>query len=148
MLYYLRRVLRDTDSAEDVSQDTWLTVYRDIRKLKEPHAFMVWLYRIARNKAISTLRGRKGEDPLHEGHVPVAESQDRGFSTDQADRIHVCLNELPAQYREILVLRFMQQMTYEQIAGVEGLSLGTVKSRLHYAKEKLRQKMEQQDGHE
>ena len=147
VLYYVRRLLGDLDRAEDVLQDVWLTVYRQIGRLEEPLAFPVWLYRIARNKTIQRLRAKRIEIPLEEHSAAWAEVPADDFTPEQAGQIHTCLEKLSRRHREVLVLRFMQQMKYEQIASVVGCSVGTVKSRLHHAKHKLRAEMERQHDH-
>ena len=64
------------------------------------------------------------------------------FSPEDAANIHRCLNELIPEYREVLMLRFLEQMSYKQISEVVSCSLGTVKSRIHYAKLALKKEME------
>jgi RNA polymerase sigma-70 factor (ECF subfamily) len=64
------------------------------------------------------------------------------FSAEDAAKIHRCLKELQPEYKEVLMLRFLEQMSYKQISKVINCNLGTVKSRIHYAKLVLRKEME------
>ncbi len=70
-------------------------------------------------------------------------SQDNEFRLEDAQEIHASLDQITPEQREILVLRFLEDMTYEQIAKVTGCPIGTVRSRLYYAKSALRQAIEQ-----
>jgi len=142
MAYYLRRLL-GRDDVDDVRQEVWLTVVRQIARLRHPEAFVVWLYRIARNCAFS---GRTGglatnEPPTALEDLPDTEEDDP-FTPEHAERIHRGLNQLSAGHREVLVLRFMEDLSYEQIAEVTATHIGTVRSRLHHAKLALRRQLE------
>jgi RNA polymerase sigma-70 factor (ECF subfamily) len=143
LLYFLRRMLPDRQGAEDVLQDTWLTVIRDLFRLRQPKAFPAWLYRIARNKVYQQLRKHNGFVPLSQevAEAPAEEETD-DFSADDAARVHECLERLPPEQREVLVLRFVEQMSYDDIAAVVGCPPGTVRSRIHYGKRALRREME------
>lgn len=140
--YYVRRLLAGSGQTDDVLQDVWLAVFRRIHTLRNPAAVRVWLYRVARNAALMKHRGdRTRMVPLSESAAlaPVAEEQE--FEAEDAARIHTGLGRLRPEHREILLLRFLEQMSYEQIAEVVGCPLGTVRSRIHYAKRELRQQM-------
>lgn len=146
LLYFVRRMVGDSRSAEDVLQDTWVAVVRDLRKLRNPGAFSAWLYRIARNKVYERLRKTTRVLPLSEEVEKAgAPEETENFSADDADRVHECLERLRAKHREVLVLRFLEQMSYQDIAVVVGCTLGTVRSRIHYAKRALRREMEETD---
>lgn len=146
LLYFVRRMLTDSRSAEDVLQNTWLAVVRDLRKLRNPDAFSPWLYRIARNKVYERLRKTTRVLPLtEEVEKAVAPEETDDFSADDAARVHQCLEKLRPAHREVLILRFLEQMSYQDIAVVVGCGLGTVRSRLHYAKRALRKEMEETD---
>ena len=140
--YYVCRLLDDHDQAGDVMQNVWLTVYRKISTLRQPRALSVWLYRIAHNAAMAEMRNVHRWDELTE--EPRSSDTDRDepdFSPDDAERIHAALGRLCPRYREVLVLRFLEDLSYEDIAEVAGCPLGTVRSRLHYAKRELRREM-------
>lgn len=144
--YYVRRMLNRHD-VEDVQQEVWLTVLRKISQLRHPEAFVVWLYRIARSQISAKLWDPQTPVPLN---GDVAEKQlyddELEFSADDAARIHAELGQLSAKHREVLVLRFLENLSYEQIADVIGCTPGTVRSRLHYAKSALRERLEESHG--
>ena len=144
--YYLRKMLRDVDRTEDVLQDVWLQVLRGLPKLADPGAFPAWLYRIARNRACRRLRERRPLYPLEE--MDLAEETGDDIRLEDAEYIHRALDELALEHREVLVLRFLEDMTYQNIARVTGCPVGTVRSRIHYAKRALRCALERRSGHE
>ncbi len=145
--YYLRKMLNDPSAAEDLLQDVWLDVFRGLPRLCDARAFPAWLYRIARDRAWRSLRKRRPtERPL--GQDDWTEVDDAGFSEEDAGRIHAGLDMLSPDQREVLVLRFLEEMTYEDIARVTGCQLGTVRSRIHYAKRALRRVLEKEPRHE
>lgn len=136
---YLRTLLRSADRVDDALQEVWFDVFRSVPKLADPSAFSAWVYRIAHNRAMRELRQRRPHDVPLEGNEPFEETGDNvDISEVNADRIHAALDQLAPEHREVLLLRFMNDMTYEDIALVTGCPVGTVRSRIHYAKSALR----------
>lgn len=143
--YYLRRLIGSDALAEDVQQEVWLSVVRNIARLKSPEAFTVWLYRIARTRALDRMQGQvRHSELIEESAEAVNASDDEPFSPEDAAQVHAGLATLAAAHREVLLLRFMEDLSYEQIAEVIGSSVGTVRSRIHYAKGALRRQLEKQ----
>ena len=75
--------------------------------------------------------------------IPVAPESDEEeeFSPEDAAQIYACLDKLPLKHREVLSLRFLAEMTYEDVAGVVGCTVGTVRSRIYYARRMLKEKI-------
>ena len=125
----------------------WLQVHRSLGGLTSPNAFRVWIYRIAHSKAVTELRRRTRqpvlvEDVKHER--PVAGTDDKDSEAfDNAELVHVALQDLSMDHGRVLTLRFLEDMTTEDIAEVIGCNPGTVKSRLHYAKRALRRRIQE-----
>ncbi len=140
--YFISRLSANPETTEDIFQDTWLTVIRRIHSLKKTDAFSTWLYRIARNKVYQRFRSKRKVYRLNENIAVPNDTENNAFSTKDAAKIHRCLKELLPEYREVLMLRFLEQMSYEQISQVINCRLGTVKSRIHYAKLALKKEME------
>ena len=148
LLYYLRRILRDPDRAEDVLQNVWFAVYRQLPTLRSTKAFPVWLYRITRNQANREIRqiikyAASTESLEDLPYEIVSEEEEKDFSAEDAALVHQCLNTLKPEYCEVLTLRFMEELSYQEIAEVMGCGVGTVKSRIHYAKQALALRMEE-----
>ena len=145
--YYVRRLDSGGISVDDTLQDIWLTVFKKIHKLKDAQVFTVWLYRIARNKVYDEFRHKDGSERLpEEDEIPVSGSNEPTFDANDAEQLHAALNKLKPYHKEVLTLSFIEQMPYQSIADVVGCSIGTVRSRIFYAKKSLRQEMERQNG--
>jgi len=137
--FYLRKLAGP--AADDLLQETWFDVYRKINTLQQPAAFTTWLYRIARDKAYRRLR-RRPEAFLDQELAESLAAQEEVFTPEDAAKVREALEELPSEQREVLVLRFIEDMTYEQIAEIIARPLGTVRSRIHYAKLALRARLQ------
>jgi RNA polymerase sigma-70 factor (ECF subfamily) len=147
--YFLRKALGDDRAAEDALQDVWLSVFRAVPRLADAGAFRAWLYRIARDRASRELRGRRPPPaPLDEADVPDDSAEGAAFAAEDAEQVHRALDELPAEQREALVLRYLEDMSYQEIAAVVGCSVGTVRSRLHYGRRALRGILERANVHD
>jgi RNA polymerase sigma-70 factor (ECF subfamily) len=149
--YYARKLLRQV-SVEDVLQEVWLDVYRTVPRLAHVAAFTAWIYRIVRDHANRQLRKQnRAPRPLTEEQEiadPAQNGRGEEFTAEDAQRVHEALDELPPEQREVLVLRFLEEMTYEDIARVVGCPPGTVRSRIHYARRALRRLLERTRDHE
>jgi RNA polymerase sigma-70 factor (ECF subfamily) len=146
---YLRRLVHHEADTWDVLQQTWLAAYRGIGALQDPARLAVWLHRIARNQAISHHRRHGGSqrvfEPLpNEGDESPATTDDdpppdaQAELLDDARRVHEALGQLSLAHREVLTLHFLHELTLEEMADVLDVSVGTLKSRLHYARRALR----------
>jgi RNA polymerase sigma-70 factor (ECF subfamily) len=145
--YYVRRLDGGGISIDDTLQDIWLTVFKKIHELKHTQVFTVWLYRIARNKVYDEFRNKERFARLpEEDGIPVSDSAEPLFDRRNTEKLHAALNELKPIHREVLTLSFIEQMSYQSIADVVGCSIGTVRSRIFYAKKSLREEMERQNG--
>jgi RNA polymerase sigma-70 factor (ECF subfamily) len=140
--YFINRLLDNSELTEDIFQDTWLTVIRRIHGLREIDAFPTWLYRIARNKVYQQLRKKRNTLRLDENIAVENHAEDDDFSGEDTAKVHRVLKELPPEYREVLMLRFLEQMSYKQISQVLNCKLGTVRSRIYYAKIALKEELE------
>jgi RNA polymerase sigma-70 factor (ECF subfamily) len=144
---FVAKMLSDAYAVDDVLQDVWLDVFRKVVKLRDTGAFRAWVYRIARDRAYRHLRRRHRAVSLS-----IAGEASRGdaaaeveFDSEEIRCVHASLDRLPLVHRDVLWLRFVEQMSYEQIATAVGCELGTVRSRLHYAKRALRELIERND---
>jgi RNA polymerase sigma-70 factor (ECF subfamily) len=145
LLYFVRRVLGDVDGALDVLQSVWLAAHRRLPGLRSAAAFRVWLYRIAHDQAVAELRRRARRPLLLEDlgpGEPPGDGGDAEAAFEDAELVHAALGGLSADHRRVLTLRFLEDMTVEEIAQVVGCGPGTVKSRLHYARAALRRRIE------
>ncbi len=140
--FFLAGMVGDDHAADDLAQEVWFDVYRGVARLTDPAAFHAWLYRIARHRALAELRKKRLSPSSLEGFDIAAEGAEDDFSVEDAERVHAALRLLGPGHREVLLLRFFEGMVYEDIARVTGCQLGTVRSRIHYAKRALKCVME------
>ena len=129
------------DAADDVQQEVWLTVYRRLRELANPAAFRTWLFRVTRHRALDHLRRERRHDAFladvaAASPAVVAPDEDETISLSGTDAAAAMAALSPA-HREVLVLRYQDDLSYTEIAVVVGCSVGTVRSRLHHAKARL-----------
>jgi RNA polymerase sigma-70 factor (ECF subfamily) len=147
--YYVRKLNRKSQTIDDMLQDIWLDVHRGLPKLKNLAAFRAWVYRIARDRVFRTLRKREIAAELPADFELIDESDgESDFTAEDVANIHAALDTLSTDQREVLVLRYLEEMPYEEIARVVALPIGTVRSRLHYAKRALREELERTMTHD
>jgi RNA polymerase sigma-70 factor (ECF subfamily) len=141
--YYVRRLDYAGDDVDDVLQEVWVKVVRNIRTLRDRQAFVAWLYRIARNEVYG--RGR-AVDPfvgLADEHLELpADEPEPAFSNEDVGRLHQGLSRLKAHHREVLTLYFLEEWPQGQIAEILGVQPNTIRTRIYYAKQALRKEME------
>ncbi len=148
LLYYLRRLVPQEADAWDALQRTWLAAFRGLRRLKEPQALRAWLYRVARNQAVSFCRA----EFVHRSRVDQdADPDDVAVlqwepDPEEAEIVHTAIASLSLLHREVVVLHFLEQMPLQEIAEIVGSPVGTVKSRLHHAKRLLKRRLESNQG--
>jgi len=155
LMRYLYSIVGTREGAEDVFQDSWVRVIEKIRLFDAGMSFRPWLFRLARNAAYDSLRRRKRWWSLDTGSA--AESGDRPLDpADPADLAHDVVTRETARrllatlapaYREVLSLRFFEDLSYEEIAALCRLPLGTVKSRLKRGLDQLAGTMLQEENH-
>lgn len=139
------KMLLDSDAAKDVMQETFLRVYENRDRLMKSDAFKSWLFTIARNQCLNAIRrsGKHVSLPDAKDLPPVAETPfTRMEKSEQVRFVTRFLESLPPEYREVIVLREYQNLSYEEIAAVTRSTLSAVKSRLFKARRKLAQQME------
>jgi RNA polymerase sigma-70 factor, ECF subfamily len=139
-LGYLRGILGQ--DAEDVQQEVWLAVYRGLHTLTNPGAFRTWLFRTSRHRVVDHLRRLKRERELLDD-VPLDEvgegdlADDRTIENVEGSLLDGALDAMPPPHREVLLLRYRDELSYAEIALVIGRPIGTVRTRLHHAKRRL-----------
>ncbi len=130
------------EAAEDMQQEVWLTVYRQIRGLSNPRAFRTWLFQATRHRAIDFLRARRRERELVEEatrEMDTSTTPDDGRLDLDASSVGPALQALSPIHREAIMLRYQEDMSYGEMAIVAGCSIGTIRSRLHAAKRQLQE---------
>ena len=147
--FYVSKMLHERhEYSEDLLQEIWLSVYRALPKLRDTAAFRAWLFSIARARVCREFR--RAQVDLHsldesrlEAEAAAVDSE-TGLAVD-SEEVRLKLDQLSTEHREALVLRFLEDMSYEEIARVTGSTLGTVRSRIHYAKQALRRALTEKE---
>jgi RNA polymerase sigma-70 factor (ECF subfamily) len=149
---FLLRLVQDPFAADDLFQQTWMRVMEKIGRYDVRRQFDPWLFSVARNLAIDYLRQRKStslDAPDPTGVAPAErlsssspDPLERVLEFERGAILAATLAGLPLIHREVLTLRFEEDMKLEEIAEVASIPLSTVKSRLSRALESLRQRME------
>jgi RNA polymerase sigma-70 factor, ECF subfamily len=155
-LYHMAyRMLSSRQEAEDVVQDTFLRVYKNLDRYDDTMKFSTWIYRIATNLCIDRLRKRKpsysldAETTEHEGldgysmipsdnRTPESET----LLSEMQATVHKAIDNLPAKYKSVMVLRYLQDLSLQEIGDVLDMPVTTVKTRVHRGREFLRKRLE------
>jgi len=147
---FLLRQARDSALADEIFQDVWQRVIAARQQWKPDAAFSTWLFRIAHNRMNDHWRAQKHRPAAPDGaderaaRVPDPHTPERTLSEfEQRRRLQLALDELPDEQREVLTLRLEQELTLEEIGSITGVGRETVKSRLRYAMDKLRSRLQE-----
>lgn len=134
---FIFRMTFDRDSAEDIFQETWLKVVKNIERYNPRLPFKVWLFQIAKNLCRDyqrKLRRRKGLESIDNWR----KSLEKNFLPQEEERLKLCLENLPLKYREVIHFRFFEELEYEEIGRILNIPAGTVKSRVNRGLQRLR----------
>ena len=149
------RMAGNAEDALDLSQEVFLKLWRTLEQYQFDAAFSTWLYRMTQNACIDFLRRQKrqqhasltvSDDEAAGKELSVPDPaplpEDRVIFNEKQEVIRTAMNALPPDFREILELRVVRNLPYEQIAQIMGLPVGTVKSRLARARLQLKKRLE------
>lgn len=146
------RVLGDYAEAEDVTQEAFVRVWRGLSGFRGQARFTTWLYRIVHNLCLNRLPGLRREllqtEPLEEVLADSDPSPADLFDVrEQMAFLHAQLDRLPEKYRLVLTLRYLQHLSYDEIATALEVPMGTVKTHIHRARQLLRERLRQWEEH-
>lgn len=150
ILGYVFRMLGDYDSSLDVTQEVFIKVYNSLHRYSSDYKFSTWLYRIAHNATVDHIRRNSVNtqsietDSADGSYQLQIESRDPSPEKVRERKewkaeIEAVVKRLPTAYRELILFRHSQDLSYDEIAEVTGLPLGTVKNRLFRAREMMRE---------
>ncbi len=145
------RILQQYDEATEITQETFLAAWQGLPSFRGDARFPTWLYRIAYNCSLKQLEQRKRDRALQAAiqaeqflkHVDDSERAEAVLeASDRQNMIYEQLSSLPAKYRIVLVLRHLQEMTYEEMAETLTMPIGTIKTHLFRARNLLKERLE------
>jgi len=154
---FVVRMVRNEDTAVDLTQDFFFKIFTVLEKYNFEYKFSTWAYRICYNLVIDHIRKNQAQvDSLDDETVSSRDmldsenvSREDGFKAlsreETRDYVWRVVDEIPLKFRELILLRYIQDLKYEEIAEITSLPVGTVKNRIFKAKEILKQEMEK-DG--
>ena len=154
LINYVYRITHRYEDAHDLAQEIFVKVYVALDRYDPKYQFSTWLFRIAQNSAIDALRkkavtevsisAKPGDDDTKEREFPdTGVSPYRALNNKQmADAIDTAVRSLPSDYRELIQLRHFAELSYEEIASMKKLPLGTVKNKLFRARNLLKVELE------
>ncbi len=150
------KMVHNPQEAEDLTQEAFIKAFRALSSFREEFAFSTWLMKIATNNCIDFLRKRKlktqsihepvkYKDEELERTLPNQEpTPEKNLLREERKRIiQEAIQELPERYRHVILLRHMEEKSYDEIADILGLPLGTVKAQIFRAREMLNQKLKE-----
>jgi len=146
---YVYRMVGDYDAALDLTQEVFIKVYNSLARYRSEFKFSTWIYKIAHNAAIDHLRRyavreqavtsgfdtERRDTPVEGRRLSPEQESER---KERRSEVELVVEMLPRAYRELIVLRHSHDLSYDEIAEVTGLPLGTVKNRLFRAREAMR----------
>jgi RNA polymerase sigma-70 factor (ECF subfamily) len=149
---YVYRMVGDYDAALDLTQEVFIKVYGSLARYRPEYKFSTWIYKIAHNAAIDHLRRYSSREQSliseFDGEQKELRIESRRPSPEQESEreeqraeIEAVVQQLPPAYRELIILRHSHDLSYDEIAEVMELPLGTVKNRLFRAREVMRQEL-------
>lgn len=150
VVHIVGRMVRKQEDVEDLCQEVFIKVYRNIRKFRGDSRLSTWIASIAYNAGISFLRKQNRQNEVSLNDLTAAEAdQDSGFTAAGIENKEVkeymlkLIEKLPVQYRTVLTLFHLEEFSYKEIEQITAMPEGTIKSYLSRARKLLKDKMEQ-----
>ena len=154
LVNYLYRILRNLEEGQDLAQEVFLKIYQALDRYDPRYKFSTWLFRVAQNAAIDRIRKRRLKlvsmdrqgDPDGDGRTWEFPSSDPSPYKDLRDQergsaIQQAIDNLPWEYRELIVLRHYAELSYNEIAALKKMPLGTVKNKLFRGRQMMKEKL-------
>jgi len=155
LVSYLYRLLRNLDEAHELAQEVFLKIYQALDRFDPKYRFSTWIFRVAQNSAIDQIRKRRlklvsihrqddGEDEGRDWDLPAPDRGPYGDlrNVERGEAIQEAVDSLPWEYRELIVMRHFGELSYDEIATLKEMPLGTVKNKLFRGRQMLKERLE------
>lgn len=150
IFFMVLKMVNNKDDAMDITVTTFAKAFENLEKYRPDYAFSTWLFRIATNGSIDFIRKKKisttsidsmgydgGEDKVFEIKSDVLNPEEHSIKKQQTEQLKEVIDKLPARYKTLIVLRYFDELSYEEIAEQLDLPLGTVKAQLFRGRDLL-----------
>lgn len=147
--YFVVKMIRHDEAAQDIVQQTFAVMIEKISSLQQNSTLRQWLFSIARNESLMYLRRKKivpmdgldGTDETDESIFETETPYTLYVSKESSEIVHEAVHDLTPAYKEIILLRLTEQLSYEEIAEITSSTVGAVRSKLHKARTALAKKL-------
>jgi RNA polymerase sigma-70 factor (ECF subfamily) len=141
LYWHIRHMVLIHDDADDVLQNTWMKVHRNIDNFNEKSELFTWLYRIATNESINLINQKKrryASAEMYKDEIKVALHADPYFEGDEIElHLQAAIAELTDKQREVFILKYYDAKSYKEISELTGISVGGLKAQYHHATKKI-----------
>lgn len=140
--WLIRRMVINHDDADDLAQETFIKIWKNIGEFRGDSALFTWIYRIATNEALTFLKKKRLSSLLSlssvENHLSLSMQNEAFYQADQAvDKFQKALLKLPDKQRLVFNMKYFDQITFEEMAQITGTSVGALKASYHHAIKKI-----------
>jgi RNA polymerase sigma-70 factor (ECF subfamily) len=142
LYWHIRHIVKNHDDTDDVLQNTFVKVYKNIKKFKGDSKLYTWLYRIATNESLTFLSKKAKRQNITSGEIQ--EQAINNLTSDiyfEGDQIQIALqkaiNTLPEKQQQVFRMKYFQELTYDELSGILETSVGALKSSYHIASKKI-----------
>ena len=139
LYYHVRRYVHHHEDANDILQNTFLKIWKSLHGFRGDAGLYTWLYRIASNEALSYLQQQKKRGIVPFDSVQTGSNTDGESAEKMAARLQYALDSLPDKQKQVFIMRYYDEMSYEQMAAITDTSVGALKASYHHAVKKIEQ---------
>ncbi len=145
--WHVRKMVYDHDDADDITQNTFIKIYKNLKNFKGDSKLYSWIYRIATNEAITFINQKRKRDDISFEEVSYSLAQnlesDEFFDGDEVEiLLQRCIAQLPEQQRLVFQMKYFDEMKYEEIADILQKSVGGLKANYHHAVKRIKELIE------
>ena len=147
LYWHIRQMVYSHDDADDILQMTYLKVWNSLAFFRGASSLYTWLYRIATNESLSFLKSKRITSVFslssYSNIMASMVDDDSGFDGDAAQKkLYRAIAKLPDKQRAVFIMKYMEEMKYEEISAIMGVSVGALKAQYHHACEKIKKNIE------
>ena len=139
LYWHIRRMVNDHEDADDVLQNTFIKVIKNLGQFQQQAALYTWLYRIATNECLNFIKNKKNinQETIESTAVFYMRAQDETDGDFVLNKLHEAINLLPEKQKLVFNLRYYDEMSYQDIADITDTSVGALKASYHHAAKKI-----------